>query len=115
MKTSEERKAAFPRISALFEQAINDRLKKIANQNGGVYIPSAPVLCAQAMDAMNEIVEAEAEFMTPMLAIALWESSLKINESAYRQGLARLEKAGTLGFKVGGGAKQPKAVAMQYV
>lgn len=115
MKTSEEKKAAFPRISALFEQAINDRLKEIADKNNGVYIPSAPVLAAAAMAAMNEIVEAEAEFVSPMMAIALWEASLKINESAYRQGLARLEKAGTLGFKLGAGTKVPKEMAMQYV
>lgn len=117
MKTKEER---YAELSIAFAKAIIDRLKELALKTPapdgvGVYVPSTDSLKAAAFDALNEVIEGEAEPVSPMLAIAVWESEMKINESAHRQGLARLEKAGTLGFRIGGGAKAPKTLALQYV
>lgn len=116
MKTKEE---TFASLCVAFEAAINDRLKELAEKTKapdgvGVYQPSAENLKTAAFSALNEVIEAETEPISPMMAIAVWEATLKINESAYRQGLVRLEKAGTLGFRVGGSAKAPKTLALQY-
>lgn len=100
-----------------FEAAIIDRLGEEAAKTGGVYVPSTDALKAAAFPALKEVIEAE-EIDSPvphMLAVAVWEATLKINESAYRGKLASLEKAGTLKFKLATTKAAPKTIALQYV
>ena len=111
MKTKEER---FAEMSAAFGRAIIDRLAEQASKNNGIYNPSVENLKPAAFAALFEVIEAEVEPVPPMLAVAVWESEMKVNESAHRQGLARLEKAGTLPFKIAAGAKAPKTLALRY-
>lgn len=105
----------FAELQSAFEKAIIDRLAAIAASNGGTYLPSASTLKAAGFDALNEVIEAEAEAPSGMMVAAIWEATLHINESAFRQVLERKEKAGTLGFKVGASARAPQSIALQYL
>ncbi len=100
-----------------FEQAIDDRLGEAAKLTGDVYIPSTDALKAAAFPALKEVIEAEeiSEPVPAMLAVAVWEAVLKVNESAYRQGLERKAKAGTISFKLATTKAAPKTIALQYV
>lgn len=95
----------FATLVAAFEQGIVDQIEASVGK-GGVYIPSTDSLKAAAFPAMSELVESEFNDngevipMGPMLAVVVWETVLKINESAFRKGLARKEKAGLLSFSV---------------
>lgn len=111
MKTNQER---FAEMVIAFDKAIVDRLKEMAEKTGGVLTPSTDALKAAAFPAMKEVVESEADPVPPMLAIAVWEAVMKTNESAYRQGLARKQKAGTLPFKLAA-EKTAASTALQYI
>lgn len=89
----------FAGLKAAFEAAIIDKLSEAIGP-GGTYVPSTDALKGAAFAAMNEVIESEVEPVKPMLAVVLWESVVKINESAHRKGLERMEKAGTLPFKI---------------
>jgi hypothetical protein len=112
MKSNQER---YAEMVVSFEAAIIDRLKEESLKTGGVYRPSTDSLKAAAFPALKEVIDSEAEAVPPMLAVAVWEAVLKTNESAFRQGLARREKAGTLPFKMAATKQAPATVALQYI
>lgn len=137
MKTDKEK---FPLLVAAFEAAIIDRLLEQAEEGlsdadkafnqeqkeiddpkerkplvKGVYRPATATLLSAAFPAFKEVVESEAELVSPMLAVAVWEAVMKTNESAFRQSLERKEKAGTLGFKVAAGGRSAKSLANEYL
>lgn len=94
----------FPVLVAKFELELLEGIREIAKANGGEWTPSAPNLKAAAIPsfelAMTSDFDASgAEIRHSMrLAANVWNAVLKINESAYRQHLIRLEKAKQLGF-----------------
>lgn len=108
-------KERFGGLVSSFTSAIIDRLAEQAKQTGGTYVPSTESLKAAAFGAWQEVIESEQEAVGPMLAVAVWEAVMKVNESAFRQGLERKEKAGLLPFKVGGGQRAVKSIAAGYL
>ena len=116
MKTDKERLAGWV---AAFEKAIIDRLAEVAKANlvdgKATYVPSTAVWLKAGFDAWQEMIESETEPIGPMLAVAAWENVMKTNESAFSQSLARLEKAGQLGFAVKRAGRSPKSLAAGYL
>lgn len=114
-------------LVSAFQKAIIDRLADAAKANvvNGVatYVPSTDTLKAAAFAAWQEMIESNTEKdaegndrpISPMLAVACWESVLKINESAFRQHLERKAKAKELTFAVGGGTRSVKSIATGYL
>lgn len=131
MKSDKER---FPGLSEALESAVIDRLLEQARKGGQVertkakgkdgeevevetpiYIPSTASLRDAMYGAMEEIVASEVDPIGPMLAIALWDDAVHMNESAFRQKMDRRAKIGTLPFKVGANPRAPKSIAANYL
>lgn len=115
MKTKEQ---LFVATVDAFKAALMDQLEEQANVSGGTYTPSTDSLKAAAFPAMKEVVESSEgteDEVSPMMAVAVWEAVLKVNESAFRQGLERMNKAGLLKFKLGGRVEVVKSMALSYV
>lgn len=112
MKSDQDR---YPALVAAFEAALIDGLREHAKANNGAYQASTITLKPIAIRAFDEAMTSEYDEqgqplpVSPRLAANVWNAVLSINESAYSQRLERLEKAGTLGFKVVRGAKATAA------
>jgi hypothetical protein len=96
----------FPVLVKRFEEGLLDGIREIAKEAGGSWTPSAPNLKAAAIPAFDECMTSDFDAAgveiqhSPRLMINVWNAVLKINESAYRQHLMRLEKAKQLGFEL---------------
>lgn len=116
MKTEQER---FAELTAMFKQAIVDRLEEIADKNvvngKPTYVPSTETWLGAGFSAWKEIIESETDPIGPMLAVAVWEEVMKSNESAFRQHLKRLADAGQLKFAVMASARSPISRAADYL
>lgn len=108
-------------IATAFKQAIIANLKDQASKAGGEIELGVENLKAAAFPAFEEAAESvfDAEGqpveLSPIACAVIWEGVLKVNESAFRQGLARLEKAGTLGFKIKQSGKTVSGMALKYL
>lgn len=96
----------FPLLVARFEATLLDALRTKAKANDGVWTPSASALKEAAVPAFEEAMTADFDadgaevHHSPRLLANVWVAVMKINESAYRQSLERMEKAKTLGFSL---------------
>ncbi len=98
-----------------FRNAIIDRLREMAKANGNKLALGVDVVKAAAFPAFEEACGAAAETPSPIECAIVWEGVLKMNESAFRQGLERDQKAGTLGFTIVGSARTAKGLSLQYL
>lgn len=103
-------KDRFPALVVSFRKAIYDALKTA--HPDGRYIPLTASLRAAAFSAIKEVIESEAEPVSPMLAVNVWNAVMLTNESAFHQGMAReIENKTLAGIELVKGAK---AVAKGY-
>jgi hypothetical protein len=112
MKTEKER---YAQLVPLFRRAILDEIERKVGK-GGEYVASAPALKAAAFAALNEICESEADPVSPMLAAAVWEAVMHVNDSAFHQEMQRMMASGTLTFRIQRGAKRRvESAALGYL
>jgi hypothetical protein len=95
----------------LFKRAIRDQIKA---KHGETYVANTGNLKAAAFAAFKELADSD-DSMTPMMAVAVWEAVMHVNDSAFHQELERDEKAGTLGFKVVRAKRTPASAALSYL
>jgi hypothetical protein len=122
MKTE---KQLFGEMVPAFRAAIVDQLALVAKANGGKLSPGVEPLLAAAFPAFQEVCESLVDTgvdgqafqpeVGPMLAVAVWEAVLKVNESAFRQHLMRMEKAKELPFSLAPAATSAKGIAAGYL
>lgn len=109
------------KLAAAFRAGIVANLKEKAKANGGKLALGTEAVKAAAFPAFAEAMESEFDAQgqpmipTPLEMAVIWEGVLKINESAFRQGLEREAKAGTLGFEIVGSAHRARGLALQYL
>lgn len=96
----------YPILAKAFAEALLETIRSEAKKNGGKWEATTANLRACAIEAFAESMESEFDsegnplVFSPRLLANVWCSEIKINESAYRQGLQRMEKAKTLGFEL---------------
>lgn len=108
------------KIAEAFRSAVIDNLKEMAMKTGGELSFGTDVLKAAAFPAFGEACGSEFDAegqpieLSPVQCAVIWEGVMKSNESALRQHLERLSKAGTLGFKLKSATRNIKGLAMEY-
>lgn len=108
------------KIAQAFRAGIIANLKEQAGKQGGTLAVSVDILLAAAFPAFAEACESEFDSegkpfeLSPAQCAVIWEGVLKVNGSAFLQGLQREAKAGTLGFALAEGASRAKGIALRY-
>lgn len=110
------------KFASEFRAAIVSNLKDMAVKSGAKSAKGVPMLAlgtdvlkAAAFPAFQEAADAQSEAPSAIECAIVWEGVLKLNESAFRQGLEREAKLGLIGFEIVGSARAAKGLALQYL